>query len=42
MKYECPTTYLSKVMTKFKFSKRRSNAKAKDQRVKVMVSNEKI
>jgi hypothetical protein len=39
VKYESPTTYQSKVMTKVKVFKR-SNSKVKDHRVKVMVSNE--
>jgi hypothetical protein len=40
VKYESPSTYQSKVMTKVIVWKRRSNYKVKDQRVKVMVSNE--
>ena len=40
-KYESPTTYQSKVMTKIRvFFKNRSNSEVKGQRVKVMVSNE--
>jgi hypothetical protein len=40
VKYECPCTYKSKVMTKVKALEERSNFKVKGQRVKVMVSNE--
>jgi hypothetical protein len=39
VKYESPTTYLSKVMTKDKVFEK-SNPKVKDQRIKVMISNE--
>jgi hypothetical protein len=40
VKYESPSSYQSKVITKIKSLNKRSNSKVKDQRVKVMVSND--
>jgi hypothetical protein len=40
LKYESPSTYQSKVMTKFKVFKKKVKLLGQDQRVKVIISNE--